>query len=108
MQLLAVLLLLILGFGLINPDSPPRAPLQYGKEDFRQYINEDGISDERAIYYSYLGLFSSSKRSGFPGSKFSGEEELRRINPANATIIRTSWVYSSFGSHNYLYGSSHI
>ena len=32
-------------------------------------------------------------------SKFAGEEELRRINPANAIIIRTSWVYSSFGSN---------
>ncbi len=32
-------------------------------------------------------------------SKLAGEDELRRINPANAIIIRTSWVYSSFGSN---------
>ena len=83
----AVLLLLILGLGLINPDSPPRAPLQYGKEDFRQYINEDGISDERAIYYSYLGLFSSEKRSGFPGSKFSGEDWIYKDNSGGLVVL---------------------
>lgn len=32
-------------------------------------------------------------------SKLAGENELRRINPPNAVIIRTSWVYSSFGSN---------
>ena len=32
-------------------------------------------------------------------SKLAGEDEIRRINPANTIIIRTSWIYSSFGSN---------
>jgi len=32
-------------------------------------------------------------------SKFAGEEVLREINPKNALIIRTSWIYSSFGNN---------
>ncbi|MCK5788564.1 MAG: dTDP-4-dehydrorhamnose reductase, partial [Chlamydiia bacterium] len=32
-------------------------------------------------------------------SKLAGEDEIRRINPTNAIIIRTSWVYSSYGSN---------
>ena len=47
-------------------------------------FNEDDATNPQGVYAK---------------SKFSGEEELRRINPANAIIIRTSWVYSSFGSN---------
>jgi dTDP-4-dehydrorhamnose reductase len=32
-------------------------------------------------------------------SKLEGERALQKINPANAVIIRTSWVYSAFGSN---------
>jgi len=32
-------------------------------------------------------------------SKLAGEEVLRDINPQNALIIRTSWIYSSFGNN---------
>jgi len=94
----AILLILILGFGLINPDSPPRAPLEYGKDDFRQYINEDGIADERAVYYSYLGLFSSSKRSGFPGSKFSGDDWIYKENSGGLVVL------GPLGVHGYALG----
>ena len=83
----AVILLLVLGYGLINPYSPLRAPLQYGREDFRHYINEDGIADERAIYYSYLGLFSTEKRAGFPGSKFSGEDWIYKENSGGLVVL---------------------
>ena len=83
----AILLLLILGLGFVNPTSPLRAPLEYGKEDFRQYISEDGISDERAIYYSYLGLYSFSKGSGFPGSKFSGDDWIYTENSGGLVVL---------------------
>src|SRR5690606_16149476 len=32
-------------------------------------------------------------------SKLKGEEVMRSLNPDNSLIIRTSWVYSSFGSN---------
>lgn len=32
-------------------------------------------------------------------TKWLGEEALKRINPENSIIIRTSWVYSSFGNN---------
>jgi dTDP-4-dehydrorhamnose reductase len=32
-------------------------------------------------------------------TKLDGENALREINPPNAVIIRTSWVYSSFGAN---------
>jgi len=35
----------------------------------------------------------------YGNSKLAGEEELLRINPKNAIIIRASWVYSDFGSN---------
>ncbi len=34
-------------------------------------------------------------------TKLAGEKEIQRINPDQAIIIRTSWLYSSFG-HNFL------
>ncbi len=32
-------------------------------------------------------------------TKLAGEEEIQRINPNNAIIIRTSWIYSNYGSN---------
>lgn len=32
-------------------------------------------------------------------TKLAGEIEMKRINPKNSIIIRTSWLYSSFGSN---------
>ena len=32
-------------------------------------------------------------------TKLDGEKALQKINPANAIIIRTSWVYSSYGTN---------
>ena len=41
----------------------------------------------------------TNSKSVYAKSKLAGEDEIRRINPANAIIIRTSWIYSSFGSN---------
>ena len=41
----------------------------------------------------------TNPQSVYGKSKLAGEDEIRRINPLNAVIIRTSWVYSSFGSN---------
>lgn len=32
-------------------------------------------------------------------TKWEGEQEMRRINPMNSVIIRTSWLYSRFGNN---------
>ena len=44
----------------------------------------------------------TNPQSVYARSKLAGEDEIKRINPANAIIIRTSWIYSSFGS-NFVY-----
>jgi len=32
-------------------------------------------------------------------TKLAGEKEIQRVNPSNAIIIRTSWIYSNYGSN---------
>jgi len=51
--------------------------------NFKPY-NEDEPTNPQSIYGS---------------SKLAGEEVLQSINPKNSLIIRTSWVYSSFGNN---------
>jgi len=86
-------------------------------------VNRDAVkilaelSLERSIQLIHLStdyVFDSNKHTPFneddetnpqsvyAKSKLAGEDEIRRINPANAIIIRTSWIYSSFGS-NFVY-----
>lgn len=38
-------------------------------------------------------------QSVYGKTKLAGEQALQRINPGNSIIIRTSWVYSSFGNN---------
>ena len=41
----------------------------------------------------------TSPQSVYGSTKLAGEKALQQINPANSIIIRTSWVYSSFGNN---------
>jgi len=41
----------------------------------------------------------TNPQSIYGSSKLAGEEALQSINPKNSLIIRTSWVYSSFGNN---------
>ena len=50
-------------------------------ENFRPYLERDGTSP--------TGVYGQSKRDG--------EKVLQQVNPKNSIIIRTSWVYSSYG-----------
>ena len=50
---------------------------------------------------SYLETDSVNPQSVYGQTKLDGELALQRINPANAIIIRTSWVYSKYG-HNFV------
>ncbi|HIP13430.1 MAG TPA: dTDP-4-dehydrorhamnose reductase [Arcobacter sp.] len=51
--------------------------------NFRPYVESD-ITNPNSIYGE---------------TKLRGEEALVKINPLNSLIIRTSWVYSSFGTN---------
>jgi len=42
---------------------------------------------------------SCNPQGVYAKSKHAGEEEIIRINPKGAIIIRTSWIYSSFGQN---------
>jgi dTDP-4-dehydrorhamnose reductase len=55
----------------------------FNGENFRPYIETDGSSP--------TGIYGKTK--------LEGEKALERINPKNSIIIRTSWVYSSFGAN---------
>lgn len=50
-------------------------------ENYKPY-KEDDITNPKSIYGS---------------TKLAGEKAMQNINPKNSIIIRTSWVYSSFG-----------
>ena len=51
--------------------------------NFKPYIEED----------------RTNPNSVYGETKLHGEEALKKINPLNSLIIRTSWVYSSFGAN---------
>ena len=42
---------------------------------------------------------ATSPKSVYGKTKLSGEKALQAVNPKNSIIIRTSWVYSSFGAN---------
>ena len=47
----------------------------------------------------YIEDDSTNPNSVYGKTKLLGELALKRINPANSIIIRTSWVYSKFGNN---------
>jgi len=51
--------------------------------NFKPYVEED----------------ETNPNSVYGQTKLRGEEALKKINPLNSLIIRTSWVYSSFGAN---------
>lgn len=55
----------------------------FNGENFRPYIESDP-TDPQGVYGK---------------TKLDGEKELQDVNPKNSIIIRTSWVYSSYGAN---------
>ena len=47
----------------------------------------------------YLETDTPNPQSVYGKTKLDGELAMRKINPANSIIIRTSWVYSRFGNN---------
>jgi len=62
------------------------------------HISTDYVFDGTA-YKPYNEVFQTNPKSVYGQTKLDGEKEMIKINPKNSIIIRTSWVYSSFGNN---------
>ena len=62
------------------------------------HISTDYVFDGCA-YKPYVEEFQTNPQSVYGKTKLDGENELIKINPKNSIIIRTSWVYSSYGNN---------
>ena len=62
------------------------------------HISTDYIFDGRA-YQPYSEDITPNPTSVYGQTKLNGELAMKAINPRNSIIIRTSWVYSSYGAN---------
>ena len=62
------------------------------------HISTDYVFDG-SNFKPYVENDPTNPQSVYGASKLSGEEAMQTINPKNSLIIRTSWVYSSFGDN---------
>lgn len=62
------------------------------------HISTDYVFDG-TNYTPYSEKQETNPQSVYGNTKLAGEQALQKINPANSIIIRTSWVYSSFGNN---------
>jgi len=62
------------------------------------HISTDYVFDG-TNYKPYVETDTPNPQSVYGTTKLSGEQALQRINPENCIIIRTSWVYSTFGNN---------
>lgn len=62
------------------------------------HISTDYVFNGKA-YKPYVEEFQTKPNSIYGQTKLNGEKELIKINPKNSIIIRTSWVYSSYGAN---------
>ncbi len=62
------------------------------------HISTDYLFDGNS-HRPYTEDMQSNPQGIYSKTKLAGEQELRQVNPPNATIIRTSWIYSSFGAN---------
>ena len=62
------------------------------------HISTDYVFDGKA-YKPYTEADTPNPQSVYGKTKLAGEKAMQQINPANSIIIRTSWVYSSYGNN---------
>lgn len=62
------------------------------------HVSTDYVFDGKN-FKPYKEEFQTNPQGVYGKTKFDGENEMRDINPKNSIIIRTSWVYSSFGNN---------
>lgn len=70
------------------------------KENHIKYIHvsTDYVFDGTA-HKPYTETDIANPKSVYGKTKLDGEKAVLKINPANSIIIRTSWVYSSYGNN---------
>ena len=62
------------------------------------HISTDYLFDGKN-YIPYTEDMETNPNGIYGKTKLDGEKAIQRINPKNSIIIRTSWVYSSFGNN---------
>lgn len=62
------------------------------------HISTDYVFDG-TNYKPYIENDKTNPNSVYGKTKLDGENAMKQINPKNSIIIRTSWVYSSFGAN---------
>jgi dTDP-4-dehydrorhamnose reductase len=62
------------------------------------HISTDYVFDGKN-FKPYVETDSTDPQGVYGQTKLDGEMAMLQINPANSIIIRTSWVYSSFGNN---------
>lgn len=62
------------------------------------HISTDYVFDG-TNHRPYLESDLPNPQSVYGKSKLAGEEAMKRVNPSNSIIIRTSWVYSPLGNN---------
>ena len=62
------------------------------------HISTDYVFDGKN-FKPYCEAYQTNPNSVYGQTKLDGENEMIKINPQNSIIIRTSWVYSSFGNN---------
>ncbi len=74
------------------------AKISQEKEIKLIHISTDYVFDGKN-YKPYSEVNQTNPNSVYGKTKLDGELEMIKINPKNSIIIRTSWVYSSFGNN---------
>ena len=62
------------------------------------HVSTDYVFDG-TNYIPYQETDKSNPQSVYGVTKLAGEIAIQKINPSNTVIIRTSWVYSSYGNN---------
>ncbi len=62
------------------------------------HVSTDYVFDGNARQ-PYKETDTPNPQSVYGATKLAGEKAMQKMNPANSAILRTSWVYSSYGSN---------
>ena len=62
------------------------------------HISTDYVFDGKG-FQPYSTDYPTDPVNTYGRTKLNGEEAMKLVNPANSMIIRTSWVYSSYGNN---------